>query len=64
MILLYFNDHAQLTFMRKVLIFMREFALITAKSLKWMVEFPPATLGACANGHWPIETGWWKIGRR
>jgi hypothetical protein len=30
--------------------------LMTAKSLKWMVEFPRATAGACANGHWPIET--------
>ena len=37
--------------MRKALIFMREFALMTAKSLKWMIEFPPATVGGCVNGH-------------
>lgn len=43
--------------MRKVLIFMLEFALMMAKLSKWMVEFPPATVGASANGRWPIETG-------
>jgi hypothetical protein len=37
--------------MRKALIFMREFALKTAKSSKWMVEFLRVTVGACANGH-------------
>ena len=36
---------------------MRESALMTVKSLKWMVEFPPATAGGCVNGHWPTETG-------
>jgi hypothetical protein len=51
LILLYFNDHVPAPFTRKALIFMREFALMTAKSLKWMVEFPPATDGGCVNGH-------------
>jgi hypothetical protein len=51
LILLYFNDHVPAHIMRKALIFMREFALKTAKSSKWMVEFQRVTVGACANGH-------------
>lgn len=43
--------------MRKVLIFMHEFASKTVKLSRWKAVSLHAIVGGYANGHWPTEMG-------